>query len=155
MDNNTFSQNIIDAESVLYHISKSILINEADCEDAVSEAVLKAYEKLYTLKDEQYFRTWLIRIMINECYKILRKKRPVISYEDSLSEEEYESKDYMELYGELTCLEPRIRIAVVLYYVEGYSLEEIKSILKIPLGTVKSRLSRGRKILKNKLESEE
>ena len=53
----------------MYHIAKGMLKSESDCEDVVSEAVLKAYTKIHTLKEEKYFKTWLIRILINECYK--------------------------------------------------------------------------------------
>lgn len=57
MNKDTFIVNVFKAESTLYHISKSILIHEQDCEDAVQETILKAYNKLYTLKKEQYFKT--------------------------------------------------------------------------------------------------
>ena len=75
MTKDAFIREVRDAEAMLYHISKSILKNDSDCGDAVQETILKAYEKLPTLKKEKYFRTWITRILINECKGILRKRK--------------------------------------------------------------------------------
>lgn len=153
MNKDTFIDNVLEARSTLYHVSKSILTYDQDCEDAVQETILKAYNKLGTLKKEQYFKTWLIRILINECYSLKHKKYSQVSYEEYFEyAREDDKKDYSELYLAIKNLPERIRITIVLYYVEGYSVEEVKQILKIPAGTVKSRLAKGRKLLKIKLE---
>ena len=52
----------------MYRIAKSLLYNDADCADAIQEAIVKAFAKLHTLKDDSYAKTWLIRIVMNECY---------------------------------------------------------------------------------------
>lgn len=156
MNKDTFIDNVLKAESTLYHVSKSILIHEQDCEDAVQGAILKAYNKLNTLKKEEYFKTWLVRILINECYSLKRKEYSQVSYEEYFeSAKADDKKDYSELYFAIQNLPERIRITIVLHYVEGYSVEEIKRILEIPEGTVKSRLATGRKLLKIKLENME
>lgn len=59
----------------MYHIAKSLLYNDADCADAIQEAIVKAFSKLHTLKDDSYARTWLIRIVMNECYAIMRREK--------------------------------------------------------------------------------
>lgn len=156
MNKDTFIDNVLEAESTLYHVSKSILTHEQDCEDAVQGAILKAYNKLDTLKKEQYFKTWLVRILINECYSLKREECPQVSYEEYFeSAKADDEEDYSELYLAIRNLPERIRITIVLYYVEGYSVKEIKDILEIPAGTVKSRLSKGRELLKIKLEDME
>ncbi|AKN30045.1 RNA polymerase sigma factor [Clostridium carboxidivorans P7] len=156
MNKETFIANVLEAESTLYHVSKSILTHDQDCEDAVQGAILKAYDKIDTLKKEQYFKTWLIRILINECYDLKRKEYPEVPYEEYFESAKAEDrKDYSELYFAIRNLPERIRVTIVLYYVEGYSVEEIKQILEIPSGTVKSRLAKGRKLLKIKLENME
>lgn len=156
MNKETFIANVLEVESTLYHVSKSILTHDQDCEDAVQGAILKAYDKIDTLKKEQYFKTWLVRILINECYDLKRKEYPEVSYEEYFeSTKADDRKDYRELYLAIKNLPERIRITIVLYYVEGYSVEEIKQILEIPAGTVKSRLAKGRKLLKIKLENME
>lgn len=154
LDKSTFTKAVLDAEMTLFRVAKSIVINDKDCEDAVQNAVLKAYGKLGTLKDERYFKTWLVRILINECYSLKRFMPSTISYEEACGNGTADGdQDYSELYQAMCELKPRIRITIVLHYLEGYSVEEIKSILKIPSGTVKSRLSKGRQLLKCKLES--
>lgn len=153
MNKNLFIEKVLEAERTLYHVSKTILSKDQDCEDAVQSAILKAYEKLNTLKEEQYFKTWLIRILLNECYHLKRKEKPSVPYEECFEFVKAEDKeDYSELYLAITKLPERISVTVVLFYVEGYSVKEIKQILKIPAGTVKSRLAKGRKLLKDKLE---
>ena len=153
MNKETFKEKVLETESTLYNVSKSILSNDKDCEDAVQEAILKAYNKLKTLKEEEYFKTWLIRILINECYSLKRKELKTLSYEECFDITADNNKDeYSELHFAIQKLPERIRITIVLYYVEGYSIKEIKKILKIPEGTVKSRLAKGRKLLKIKLE---
>lgn len=153
MDKSTFTQRILESEATLFRVAKSIVVNDRDCEDAVQNAILKAYEKLDSLKSEQYFKTWLVRILINECYNLTRFRITEVSYEDYSKSEPIDScQDYSELYSAICALKPRIRMTIILYYLEGYSVEEIKSILKIPAGTVKSRLSKGRTLLKSTLE---
>lgn len=138
----------------LYHISKSILKNNADCEDAVQEAIAIAFAKVHTLKKEQYAKTWLTRIVINECYHILRKRERYTAFSDSGEEVENDIEDYSELYQALFLLKKEYRLTIVLYYLEEYSIKEIAGIMHTNVGTVKSRLSRGRGRLKSILEEE-
>lgn len=156
MNKTTFINNILESEQTLYRVSKSILGNDQDCEDAINNAILKAYEKLDSLKEEQYFKTWLIRIVINECNSLRRKQLKFLSFEDVFKNKKIDEKeDYNDLYIAIQSLPKKIKVPIVLYYIEGYSIDEIKEILDIPQGTVKSRLSRGRKLLKTKLENME
>ncbi len=154
MDKTEFSRKVLEAESTLYHVSKSILGNETDCEDAVQEAILKAYTKRNTLKEVNFFKTWLTRILINECYRILRTKKHELSYDAYMQEKTVEDKKNSELYRVIKKLDIKHRVPIVLCYIEGYKVSEIASILRIPVGTVKSRLSTGRKQIKQLLEDE-
>lgn len=74
MTKETLGQLIIGSEETMYRIAKSLLYNDADCADAIQEAIVKAFAKLHTLKDDSYAKTWLIRIVMNECYAIMRKR---------------------------------------------------------------------------------
>lgn len=153
MDKESFSQAVLGCEHTLYRVAKSILFCDSDCEDAVQEAILKAYKKINTLKDEQYFKTWLVRILINECYRINKSEHKTYNIEDFSSVCNRDNSDVShELYAAIIKLPEKIRITIVLFYIEGYSVTEIKGILKIPEGTVKSRLSTGRKQLKIYME---
>jgi len=156
MDKNAFAQRVLEAESTLYHISKSILKNDFDCADAVQEAILKAFGSLHTLKNEQHFKTWLCRILINECYKMSRSFKRWISYEDYMEAEQPAAPtvDY-GLYGSIMRLKEKHRLAIVLHYIEGFKTAEIADMLGIPEGTVKSRLSKARSELRITLDNEE
>lgn len=154
MNKNVFSEIVLKSTDSLYHISKSILKNDTDCEDAVQEAIAIAFAKLHTLKKDQYAKTWLSRILINECYHILRKRERFTPFSDCKEESEEDSEDYSELYQALFMLKKEYRLTIVLYYLEGYSVKEIAHIMNTGTGTVKSRLSRGRDKLKSILEEE-
>ena len=160
MDKNTFVNQVLEAEKVLYRIAKSMLLREQDCEDAVQNAILKAYEKLNSLREEHYFKTWITRILINECYSVQRADKGQLSYEDYFENESLHAaspsaQDNRELYWAIAQLKPKIKSTIVLHYIEGYGVDEIAKILKVPAGTVKSRLSKGRQLLKTTLISME
>ncbi len=146
MNREEFTKSILSCEEMLYRISMSMLKNEKDCEDAVQTAILKAYEKLSTLKNEEYFKTWLVRILINICNKQLklRSKTVVTENYNQIGEPEED----LELRMLVESLPIKIRQVVVLYYIEQFTTKEISGILKIPKGTVLSRLSKGRELLK-------
>ncbi len=153
MDKQEFTQRVLEAEISLYRVAKSIVINEKDCEDAVQEAILIAYDKISSLRNERFFKTWLIRILINECYRLTRKRKGVVSFEDYMADKEYpEGQTDNELRDAIMELPQKIRTVIVLHYIEGYGIEEIGYMIKIPSGTVKSRLHKGRKLLRNMLQ---
>lgn len=155
MNKDQFTAQILEAESSLYHIAKSILRDDEDCADAMQNAVLHAYEKLHTLRNEKYFKTWLTRILINECYHILRSRKISVPYEDYFETlEQAQKEDYSEVYEAVMELEDIYRIPLVLFYVEGFSIKDVCQILKLSQSTVKMRLYRSRKLLKEKLEGE-
>lgn len=152
MNKEMFTNKVLDAETTLYRVSMSMLKNEKDCEDAVQDAILIAYERLSTLKKEEYFTTWLVRILINVCNKQIKmRKREYQSKNVSIVSniDNYSNIEMKEIFEKLPI---KIRTVIVLYYVEQFSVKEIKDILHIPEGTVKSRLSKGRQLLKIELE---
>lgn len=154
MEKEEFSKRVLEAESSLYHVSKGILVNEVDCEDVVQNAILKAFIKRNSLRETNFFKTWLIRILINECYLFLRRKKQEISYEEYITDKATEQIKHPELYDIIMKLDMKHRVPIILCYIEGYSVNETAKILRIPSGTVKSRLSKGRKQIKNQLEEE-
>lgn len=135
----------------MYRIAISMLENEEDAADAIQETVLKCWQKVGQLKNEEYFQTWLTRILINQCKDILKARRkyvlveemPEIEYED-----QYETDDWKAI---LNNLEEKYRVVMELYYVEGFSTKEIAKLLHIKEVNVRSRMSRGRKQLEQYL----
>ena len=143
---------IIASEDTMYHIARTLLRHDADCADAIQEAIVRAFLKIGSLKEDRYAKTWLIRILINECYNILRGKKQNVSL-DAIAEVKAEEKtDYSELYQALRDLPEKMRITVALYYVEGYKVSEIARITGSTESMVKNRLFRARKKLRKELE---
>lgn len=150
MTKETFTELIIKSEETLYRISMSMLKNEKDCEDAVQTAILSAYEKIGTLRNEEYFSTWLVRILINVCNKQLNSRNKVVDIKEYQGVSAY-SQQEVEVRLAVESLPMKIRQVIVLYYMEQFSTKEISEILKIPKGTVLSRLAKGRELLKLEL----
>ena len=140
-------------ERRLYRVARTMLPREADCEDAVQEALLRAWDRLHTLREEAYFETWLIRILINQCKTFYRRRppEPTELTEDIPQPQPGETP----LLDALMTLPQKPRVALELHYIEGYSVKETARILNVPEGTLKWRLSRGRALLKQAIEREE
>lgn len=153
LDNHSFEMLIQAQTDTLYRISMSMLKNEHDAQDAVHDAILSAFVNRGKLRHEEYFATWLTRILINQCKKQLRHRRNFADIGDTLPDIASRDNPYqnVEIGEAIDNLPEKIRLTVLLYYVEDYSVKEIKSILRIPEGTVKSRLSTGRRLLREML----
>ena len=152
MQKEEFIRRVRGCERRLYRMAYTTLHNDADCEDAVQEALLKAWAKIHTLRETAYFETWLIRILINESRQILRKRRIT---ETELNENiPMPEQDESSLNAAMLKLPEKQRITVELHHIEGYSVREVSKMLRIPEGTVKWRLKRAREQLKNELEEE-
>ena len=155
MTKDDFTVQILDMKKTLYHIACGILRSEADREDAVQECILKAWEKRDSLKNEAAFRSWVTRILVNECYDICRRSGKVIVLDElpeSTAPEDTEGRELRELIMEMDEI---YRMPIIMFYIEGFSIREISGILRIPEGTVKSRLFAGRAKLRSVLGEEE
>ncbi|MDD2972386.1 MAG: RNA polymerase sigma factor [Lachnospiraceae bacterium] len=138
-------------KSGMYRLAVSILRNSTEAEDAVGEAIIKAYEKLDKLKDADKFKAWIMQIVVHEAQNIYRTKKHFQYVEDlELTGASYQD-EHLELLELVLELPEEFRSVVVLFYYEGFSQKEIAGILQTPEGTVKSRLFRARKILQEKL----
>ena len=134
----------------LYREAYSYLQNAADAEDAVSNTILKAYEKIETLKDIRKMKAWLYRILVNECKDMIKKRNKWSYVEMSVSEIEYpnNNEENSDLYDVVCSLESPFKEISLLFYFENFKIKEIADILNLPDGTVKSRLARARKQIK-------
>lgn len=149
MDKQDFTRQVKQMERRLYRVAMSYTGNEADAADTVQEALLRAWAKRDTLRDESLFSTWMTRILINECKTLLRKRRritPMETLPQQGNQSPLDSQD--DLRATLLSLEPHYRVPLVLNALEGYTLREIAGMLRLPEGTVKSRVSRARRQLR-------
>ena len=140
----------------IYRVAKSILNNEDDIEDAVSEAVLKAYKNIKTLRDESFFKTWLIRIVINESNNLYKKRAKEIAVDKEHFKDIQVNDNYkdLSLYNAINSLDEDLRITTILFYFEDMKYKDIAKILNVKEGTIKSRLSRAKEKLYNILKGE-
>lgn len=129
----------------MYKVARAYLKNDEDVADAIADTVLSCFEKLSTLQQNRYFKTWLIRILINKCKDIMQA-RSQVTYTDNLPEipiyeEDFEAAEWNHL---LAPLDEKYRTVILLYYLEGFNTKDISQILDMKESTVKSRLQRGR-----------
>lgn len=143
MTKEEFSRRIIGMMDVLYRVSWSQLSQQADREDAVQETIRRAREKRDQLLDERYMQTWVIRILLNVCDTIRRRTGRMIPAE-RLPQQPQEQSSATPLLDALMSMEEKFRLPLQLRYVEGYDVAEVARMLRLPRGTVKSRLARGR-----------
>ena len=155
-----------------YNTAYRMLGNADQAEDATVEAFARAYRSLDRFRGESSFSTWLYRIVTNVCLDYLRgAPQPAVSLDEgggddgSMSREVPDETDNPALaalqrrrqqavHGALQHLSSEHRAVLVLYDLNGFSYEEVGSMLGIPVGTVKSRLNRARHALKEELVSE-
>ncbi len=144
-----FTQEVKACELSLYRLAYSILKDEEDAADAAQEAICIAYQKLSALRNREKFRPWLMKILANTCYAMLRQRQKIIPL-DVVPEPEAPESEETEtpLFCAVSKLPQTLRATIVLYYYEDFSVKEIASILKLSEANVKARLSRGRKQLR-------
>lgn len=140
----------------LYAAAFNICKNTEDAKDVVQDTFIQYYSLKKEFDNEQHIRAWLIRVAINKAKNINRSfwrknKRTLEDYMETLT---FETPESEELFETVMALPEKFRIVIHLFYYEEYAIHEISDILKISEGNVKIRLSRGRSLLKEKLQEE-
>ncbi|MGE5703640.1 MAG: sigma-70 family RNA polymerase sigma factor [Clostridia bacterium] len=149
-DKDAFVRLMLTMEQMLYRVARSMLKTDSECLDAVQEAVVCAYTSIHLLREPRFFKTWLVRILLNVCYRMLREQVKVVPFAEPFraeAEERFESK--VELQEALDSLDDDLRLAIRLHYYEGFTIREMADILQIAEGTIKSRLVKARRLLAN------
>lgn len=153
-DKEAFTQMIMMINDDLYKIAKSRITNESDIEDAIQETMIEAYKSIRKLNEPNKFKKWIIKVLINKCNRIYRRK-----YKNDISIDEcnlnnLKTNNIIDLENELNFydiiknLNYEERIIIILYYMEEYSVKEIRTILKMNENTIYTHLHRARQKLK-------
>jgi RNA polymerase sigma-70 factor (ECF subfamily) len=151
-NNSAFSILIKSYEKDLYKVAIAMTKNDDDALDCIQEAILQAYISIKDLRQDEYFKTWLIKILINKCNALLKKNKKILNLDVNTSKnDKVEQSDRLELKDSINSLDSDLRIIIILYYYEDMSIKDISESLNIPQGTIKSRLSRARSKLKEML----
>lgn len=169
-DQSAFSDIVNLYQHKLYQLCYRMLGNRQEAEDIAQEAFVRAYINLQTFDQKRKFSTWLYRIATNLCIDRIRKKKPdyyldaevegteglnmysQIAADEQLPEDaamQMELQDRIQY--EISKLPDKYRAVIVLKYIEELSLQEISEVLDLPLGTVKTRIHRGREALRKQL----
>lgn len=138
---------------VVYRVALSYAKTKEDAEDVLQNVFLKLLTKRVNFEDEEHIRKWLIRVAVNECNSLWSSFwRKNVEYIDRMEEEiTFQNADYLDLYDAIKVLPAKLRIVIHLFYYEGYRTKEIADLLHIREATVRSRLTRARKLLKSQL----
>ncbi|MFC0471487.1 sigma-70 family RNA polymerase sigma factor [Halalkalibacter kiskunsagensis] len=152
----SFEKLILNYKLTMYRVTKTILAREEDCADAIQEAILKAYQKIHTLREPAYFKTWLIRIVMNECQQQIRQRKKLVSIEE-LSEPSSKDQGYEKIEVEqmLDALPQEQKHLLKLFHIEDISIQELALIFQVPENTIKTRLRRAREKMRDELERHE
>jgi RNA polymerase sigma factor, sigma-70 family len=139
----------------MYVTAIGILRNKEDAEDAIQNALMQGYDHLDDLRFFDKIKPWILRILVNECYKILKKRMYTVDIEElevSSGEDTIEQKTI--LWESVLALEMKYRTVIILYYYENMPVKDMAKVLGITVDAVKQRLFRARKMLREILESE-
>lgn len=151
-----FSKLIKNYEIDLYRVAKAMVKKDEDALDCIQETILRAFQSIHKLRKDEYFKTWLIKILINKYNDLIKSRKRIVLYSDFVDDIRVTSNfQRVELNEALEKLEDKLKVLVVLYYFEDMGIKEIAESLRMPEGTVKSRLSRARIQLEKFLEYKE
>ncbi|WP_439150871.1 RNA polymerase sigma factor [Winogradskyella sp.] len=144
----------------MFTVACRYLINEEDAKDAMQDGFLKAFRSINTYKPQATFGAWLKRIIINQCLDVLKKRSLKISDDEVEDLKIIEDEDWnfhstiskQDILKALEQLKEKHKIVVKLYLIDGYDHQEISEILKIPVKTSRTHLSRGKATLRDLLK---
>lgn len=159
-DKEAFTSLMLSLEKELYKIAKARLKNDEDIYDAIQETIIQAFKSLRKLKNNEYFKTWIVRILINKTNDIFRRK----ARQKEISFEEIKDVQMFNSYNNGTIdeiidfnfvrdkLKYEDRVIIILYYMEGFSDREISKIMNLKENTVKTKRLRAKQRIKTILE---
>ena len=154
---NRFETAYTNYADAMYRIALSHMTRREDAEDVVHDVFIKYMQASPSFADDDHERAWLIRVTVNRCRDLLRRRtiRRYVGFDEieeiPAEEETYEGQGVVSM---ISTLPEKYRSVMVLHYLEGYSVEECANILGLSASGIKMRLSRGREMLKKTIEKE-
>ena len=128
--------------------------NHVDAEDITQDTFLKYIKSNREFESEEHIKAWLLRVAINQSKNMMLSfwKRNQVSFEEYIAELSFENEEDHLVFETVMQLPKKYRIVLHLYYYEDYSIKEMAGILETNENTVKTRLARGRKLLREQLK---
>lgn len=144
-------------EQMLYYKALSYVNNKQDALDAIQETSCKAFLSIGQLRNPEYFSTWLFRILIRECYQLLKERNQIIPFEENELLFRLESKQEQEIESfhlseALSKLKASYQTSIILFYYHNLSIQDIAEVMEKPAGTIKTYLRRAKKKLRIEIE---
>lgn len=153
MTEEAFTQAVQAHRDLLFRVAYTVLRNPEDCADALQEALEKAWRNLPSLRNPEAFRAWMVRIVLNASKGMLRKRKlQTVPLDNALPAPAVRDPALAEA---LAALEEGLRLPITLHYLENLTVAEIAQAMRLPQGTVKSRLFAARRKLAAYLKEEE
>ncbi len=149
-----FEQKYKECEKSLFLVALGYLHSTEDAEDCVQDAVLSAIKSFESLKNKEYFKTWLTRIVINKCKDYLKKQKFTEELTDNLNVFYDIPTDEIGIMDCICKLSPKLSIYITLRFYNDMTYEEVARTLKVPVSTVKYKTKKALNELKNLLEGD-
>lgn len=140
----------------LFSAAYTVCQNREDAEDAVQDALIRYCAAKKDFDSDEHVKAWLLRVVINRSKDIRASfwRRNKVEWQEELESLPFAEPADSRLFEAVMGLEEKYRLVVHMFYYEDYDIGEISRILRCPNGTIKSRLSRARTLLKTKLKEE-
>ena len=156
-----FEELLLQYKSYLYKVAYTYVKDKEAALDILQEASFKAWLNIHTLKDEEKFKPWITKILVNTAINYIRKEskviyiddeNPIISSENIVSKKAISLEEKLDLYKAIDLLKPKYKTVIILKYFDDMKIEDISYVLDVPINTVKSHLKRAKESLSDILK---
>ena len=152
----SFEKLLLQYKSYLYKVAYTYVKDKQVALDILQETSFKAWLNIHTLKDEEKFKPWITKILVNTALNYIKKESKVIYIEDEnsiiYSEKSISIEEKLDLYDAIDLLKPKYKIVIILKYFDDMKIEDISYVLDVPINTVKSHLKRAKESLSDILK---
>ena len=147
----SFEKLLLQYKSYLYKVAYTYVKDKQVALDILQETSFKAWLNIHTLKDEEKFKPWITKILVNTALNYIKKESKVIYMEDEnsiiYSEKSISIEQKLDLYDAIDLLKPKYKTVIILKYFDDMKIEDISYVLNTPENTVKSHLKRAKESL--------
>ena len=156
-----FEELLLQYKSYLYKVAYTYVKDKEAALDILQETSFKAWLNIHSLKDEEKFKPWITKILVNTAINYIRKEskviyiddeNPIISSENIVSKKAISLEEKLDLYKAIDLLKPKYKTVIILKYFDDMKIEDISYVLDVPINTVKSHLKRAKESLSDILK---
>lgn len=156
-DSEAFQTLIHEEKEKMYRMAYMYMRNEDDALEVFQESLCKALTSIHTLRNNDYFSTWVMKILINSAIAALKKKQKLVSLSNEALEyigttEHLQNEEQLDLLQAMDEIEEKYKTVLLLRFYEDYTVKQIAAFLNCPEGTVKTNIRRGLEVLRSKLK---